>query len=403
MHTDNPYGSERVQQKSKRNVTPCSSTRNFNSNARHAITMPVKLKVRKPTRKEKGYAKFLSTLAEYGWTTNITFDMYTGSNVYLPVFCPKGHPRSKSLDALGKQKKKGGENMDCLDCGGRDKSGPVQIRRRKDKFEEFRKIAEERGFTMLSTWEDYETNQTKLKLICHRDHRLENSWDSFQKDKNGCVLCTYDDKLTLTYEQVKDFIESRGCKLLSTEFRRVDEDLTIECACGTVKEQTFHTYRQASTGKCIVCYGSVLFEFSSGRQEFIQGYEKWLIEELLAGPHEIYGEINEEDMVIGEQKVPPVKYFFEGQERLYYPDIWVPSKNLYIEAKSERVQGYYPEKHEAKYEAVCFAGHNFECWFFDNQGFMKKVRYTLDEEDVIIMSGDWEPSLNCTVQPEKKK
>lgn len=51
----------------------------------------------------------------------------------------------------------------------------------------------------------------------------------------------------LTYEQVKNEIESKGCKLLSTEYINKDTKLLIQCSCGKEFKKSLHNFRQ---GQC---------------------------------------------------------------------------------------------------------------------------------------------------------
>ena len=343
------------------------------------------------------FQKFLSILTFYGWTTNLTAEEYTNSKTFYEVFCPKGHSRKKNLEKLNHQMKHGGDKMVCLECkdGSYDPSTKTQIERRKNVFAEFLTCATERGFQMLSTWEDYFTNLTLLKLICPAGHHLETNWSNFQQVERGCKQCSYDEKLKLSYEDVKKYIESRGCELLSKTFRSVDKILKIKCHCGAILHKTFHQFRQTK-GACKLCSQSTIFYFPSGREEYVQGYEHRTIEEFLAGPHDVYGHIEEQDMVIGEEVIPPVDYFFDGKMRKTYPDLWIPSKNLYIETKSVHNYLRAKEQNDAKFEAICLAGFNFECWFYDDRGekgWMMKVVYELFEDSVLITEGGWEYCL----------
>ena len=362
-------------------------------------------KPQNPVRPKEPFKKFVELLESYGWSTTAKPHHYQGCAHPLPAFCPVGHRHDKSLEALNKQVRNGGTTICCPGCGiFRDQSSKTQVKRRKEKFLEFKVEAEMRGFEMLSTWEDYETNLSIMKLRCKRAHEIENTWSRFQMEVNGCKQCTYDEKLVLTYDDIKAYIESKGCTLLSTreEYRRVDRLIKIQCGCGAIKMQSFHNFRQAKGLCCGICSLSYIFEFSSGRQEYIQGYENLTIEELLAGPHDVYGEINEDDMIVGEEKVPPVAYAFKGKDRLYYPDLWVPSKNLYIETKSERIYNVEPARNKAKFDAVCRAGFNFECWFFDDHDLMRKTTYKLVDGDVCIFEGWWEQTLLCELRRHRR-
>ena len=62
---------------------------------------------------------------------------------------------------------------------------------------------------------EYKNNKTKLKIKCPKGHIFEMSFNSF---KNGtrCPKCGGTQKLT--YNEVKEYIENFKYKLLSTEY-----------------------------------------------------------------------------------------------------------------------------------------------------------------------------------------
>jgi hypothetical protein len=76
------------------------------------------------------------------------------------------------------------------------------------------------------------------------------------------------------------------------------------------------------------------YTFPSGREEMVQGYEPYAIDELLQSG------VHEEDIVVGNAKIE--KYIGKiiyvddnGKEHRYFPDIYVISENKVIEVKSK--------------------------------------------------------------------
>jgi hypothetical protein len=59
------------------------------------------------------------------------------------------------------------------------------------------------------------------------------------------------------------------------------------------------------------------------------------------------------------KKSPTIKYFFNKKIRVYYPDFFIPSKNLIIEIKSSYYYNKYKEQNKEKEKAVVSGGFNF--------------------------------------------
>ena len=89
--------------------------------------------------------------------------------------------------------------------------------------------------------------------ICH--HKWEaDSWSVW--NGNGCFECSkiaLRNKFNLKIEDVRDYIESKNCKLLSTEYINTRKNLIIQFPCGHVNEMCFGSFkRNPSCKKCAV-------------------------------------------------------------------------------------------------------------------------------------------------------
>lgn len=56
-----------------------------------------------------------------------------------------------------------------------------------------------------------------------------------------------------TYEEVKEFIEEKGCKLISKEYKNGREKLDIECKCGNIFSQNFKNFKNTMKYSCPRC------------------------------------------------------------------------------------------------------------------------------------------------------
>lgn len=100
-------------------------------------------------------------------------------------------------------------------------------------------------------------------------------------------------------------------------------------------------------------YAFKSFTFPSGRVVRVQGYEPFVIQELLDSG------ILEPDILIGVD-CPSFFYELEGKQHRYYPDIFVSSQHKIIEVKSEYTYLAALNINLIKRQAVLDAGYLFE-------------------------------------------
>lgn len=96
------------------------------------------------------------------------------------------------------------------------------------------------------------------------------------------------------------------------------------------------------------------FKWKTGEISLVQGYEPIVLKEL-----EDKGYTYEE-VITGPNRVPTIPYVFEGEEHLYFPDIFIPKENLIIEVKSDYTLNIKYEKNQAKFSAVKSHGFDFK-------------------------------------------
>lgn len=89
----------------------------------------------------------------------------------------------------------------------------------------------------------------------------------------------------------------------------------------------------------------------SGDIRWVQGYEPQVINYLLQSG------ITEEDLHTERNLLPVIKYDFDNKTRVYFPDIFIPSKNMLIEVKSSYTWVKDIVKNLAKHEASKDAGY----------------------------------------------
>ena len=104
-------------------------------------------------------------------------------------------------------------------------------------------------------------------------------------------------------------------------------------------------------------YNKKLYEFPSGKQIQVQGYETFALNELLKE------DINESDIIAGSDLIKSnmhIVYKFENKNHCYIPDIYVKSTNTIIEVKSQYTYEKDFEVNQLKRNACIDNGYNFE-------------------------------------------
>ena len=131
---------------------------------------------------------------------NLLTNEYKGDITKLELICPNGHEWSITW----KNFKKGSR---CPFCTGKKST-------HKRTHKEAKKEIEKEGYKLLS---EYKNANSKILIQCPHGHTYEVEFNSFHKGRR-CKLCT-NKNIKFTYEEVKEYIESQGDKLLSKEYK----------------------------------------------------------------------------------------------------------------------------------------------------------------------------------------
>lgn len=117
------------------------------------------------------------------------------------------------------------------------------------------------------------------------------------------------------------------------------------------------------------CYRTKQYIFSSGRIEYIQGYENFALDELINEEC-----INENDIIIGAKNVPTIWYFDnDGKNHRHYVDIFIPTQNRCIKVKSVWTAKKNEHNIFLKQQAAKNLGYKYEIWVYDEN--RKKINY----------------------------
>ena len=113
-------------------------------------------------------------------------------------------------------------------------------------------------------------------------------------------------------------------------------------------------------------YHSKEYIFPSGKSIQIQGYENYMLDELLQKEN-----ILEEDIITSKIQVPTIWYLDDiGKKHRYYVDVFIPSQNRMIECKSTWTmkKGIEKDNIYLKQQACKDAGYFCEIWVYNSKG-----------------------------------
>ena len=76
---------------------------------------------------------------------------------------------------------------------------------------------------------EYINSETDMRYLCKNDHLCKINFGSF-KFGRGCAECAGNKKYT--YEEVYSYFKDHDCKLLETEYKNNYTKMKYECKCG---------------------------------------------------------------------------------------------------------------------------------------------------------------------------
>lgn len=155
----------------------------------------------------------------------------------IKVKCSNGH----IIDTITINNFKRGRR--CIQCGYEKIS-----KERSFTYEEVKAYFEYFNYQLLS--ETYKNNSDNLTVLCPFGHEWHVKFNNFKNQGNRCPYCCGNAKYTI--EEVKEYIESFGYKLLSTEYINSLKKIEIRCPYGHEYKVTFHMFKNQSQ-RCPYC------------------------------------------------------------------------------------------------------------------------------------------------------
>jgi len=110
------------------------------------------------------------------------------------------------------------------------------------------------------------------------------------------------------------------------------------------------------------------YKLPSGRIIIYQGYENIALDELLKT-------VNEDEFTNDVKLMPCIMYSLNNKMHRYYPDIYIPSQNKFIEVKSPYTYNRQLAQNECKAAQVIKDGYSFEFWICSKTDILEIKQY----------------------------
>lgn len=163
---------------------------------------------------------------KYGYTLN---SIYNKSNSKDSVICPNGHEIQMRFGGFRFGSR-------CLKCSGKEKLTQDEVLSYYKQYD-----------YILNS--NYINGRVKDKLTCPNGHNIEMQFNNFKQGKR-CIICSGRKKLT--YEYIKEYIESVNYKLLSYTYINTITPIMIQCPKQHTYMVRFSNFQ--NNKRCKICY-----------------------------------------------------------------------------------------------------------------------------------------------------
>jgi hypothetical protein len=170
---------------------------------------------------------------------------YHNAKTHLSARCPRRHEITITYDAFQSGRR-------CAKCS-----------KRKVCIEDVVTYVESIGYKLLSTF--YVNAKTNLKLCCTEGHIFSMCWNNLKNNERRCPECQ--GLRRWTFNEVRDYFDSRGYVLLTNNYKNSAQKLSYICPLGHFGETNFNKFKNEKHG-CDFCGGSRRHQLEYVKKEF---------------------------------------------------------------------------------------------------------------------------------------
>ena len=191
---------------------------------------------------------------------------YINNREKLELICKCQTHYSASFDSFKNYNQK-----QCPDCGQangyRKKSTPysealVFIRKNSN------------GCKLLTKSKDYKNSRTILLFECGCSKRFETTLSQFKGGTRQCKDCgrkIWREKNRISHEEIENYVESHGCKLISENCSGTDGNIDIMCKCKNIYTTTLEYFKK-SLKMCPECSSDYVSKSMSFTYDEVKTY-----------------------------------------------------------------------------------------------------------------------------------
>jgi hypothetical protein len=289
-------------------------------------------------------------------------DIYVDNKTPMRYICDCGETGMTSLSNI----------INGHSCGKCKLSGKPKV-----NFEFIRKYMADNDCELITPSNIYQNQISELRFKCKCGKISKHTWKEFLARRKTCG----DKECSLKKRELTNLktYGERNVMFVPEIKQRWEE--AIEKKYGSMGNFMENTWKK-SMETCMEKYGEPYVYYlekfrnsfapkyitlpKSGRVLRCQGYEDIAIQTLVSDP-----DFDENDIVVGDD-VPRVKYMFLGREHMYFPDIFLPSKNILIEIKSAFTLESDLSRNICKFEQADKL-YDFYIWVYDKRTSQPKV------------------------------
>ncbi len=170
-----------------------------------------------------------------------TKEEYINTKMKLKIQCKCGEVFEKNLYDFKRRK-----GHRCKKCNGYGHQWT---------YDEVKKYIENHGNKLLS--KEYHNSKELLIIQCSCGNIFKRKFNNYKNGRHNCPDCTWKE---FKYKDVKNIIESKGCKLLS-EYDTAFKPLTVKCKCGREFKRRFADMKHKERWYCDICLGKPSYTY----------------------------------------------------------------------------------------------------------------------------------------------
>lgn len=199
---------------------------------------------------------------------------------------------------------------------------------------------------------DYKTMHVRVDVECLRCHYVWNTAPTNLRHA-GCPKCAPKLKRRKCLKEHGVEYSTQRPDVRAKTRRTLRQRYGVDCA---LQNRTLLNKMISSS------YSRKSYQLGS-RLVQVQGYEPYALDYIVNTK-----KINPKSIQCGTDSLPSIRYKYDGKQKVYHPDIFIPKLNLLIEVKSSYTYKRSLAKNQAKKKACIAAGYRFKFLIFKKNG-----------------------------------